>query len=68
MPRTILKPKKVLIVPLSLFIIFNKDVAGEKFANLHGTSVGANRLWKNWRGGCAHCGWNYKCFVGCQIC
>ncbi|MCH9636372.1 hypothetical protein [Rickettsiella endosymbiont of Litargus connexus] len=36
MPRTILKPKKVLIVPLSLFIIFNKDVAGEKFANLHG--------------------------------
>lgn len=36
MPRTILKPKKVLIVPLSLFIIFNKDVAGEKFANLLG--------------------------------
>lgn len=32
----LLEQKNVLIVPLSAFIVFNKRVAGEKFANLSG--------------------------------
>lgn len=36
MPRSSLEQKNVLIVPLSLFIRFNKKIASEKFANLFG--------------------------------